>query len=37
MCLGQRGGGHGRITEFAGHIMHQSTWHTVFRGERSEM
>ncbi len=37
MCLGQRGGGHGRITEFAGHIIHQSTWHTVFRGECSEM
>ncbi len=34
MCVGQRGGGHGRITEYAGHIIHQSTWHTVFGGER---
>ncbi len=28
MCVGQRAGGHGRITEYAGHIIHQSTWHT---------
>ncbi len=34
MCVGQRGGGHGRITDYAGHILHQSTWHTVFGGER---
>ncbi len=36
MCVGQRAGGHGRITEYAGHIIHQSTWHTdtVFGGER---
>ncbi len=34
MCVGQRGGDHGRITEYAGHIIHQSTWHTVFGGER---
>ncbi len=33
MRVGQRGGGHSCITEFAGHIIHQSTWHTVFRGE----
>ncbi len=30
-------GGHGRITELAGHIIHQSTWHIVFRGERSKI
>ncbi len=36
-CVGQRGGGHSRITELAGHIIHQSTWHTVFRGERSKI
>ncbi len=36
MCVGQRAGGHGHITEYAGHIIHQSTWHTdtVFGGER---
>ncbi len=28
VCVGQRGGGHSRITEYAGHIIHQSTWHT---------
>ncbi len=37
MCVGQRGGGHGRITEYAGHIIHQSTWHTVFGGECWEL
>ncbi len=36
-CVGQRGGGHGRITELSGHIIHQSTWHTVFREERSKI
>ncbi len=33
MCVRQRGGGHGCITEYAGHIIYQSTWHTVFIGE----
>ncbi len=37
MCVGHRRGGHCRIAEFAGHIIHQSTWHTVFRGERSKI
>ncbi len=38
MCVGQMGGGHDRITaEYAGHIIHQSTWHTVFKGERWEI
>ncbi len=31
--MGQMGGGHSHITEYAGHIIHQRTWHTVFRGE----
>ncbi len=31
MRVGQRGGGHGCITEFAGHIIHQSTWHSIQR------
>ncbi len=35
-CVGQREGGHGHITEFAGHIIHKSTWRTVFSGERSK-
>ncbi len=30
----ERGGGHGCITDYAGHIIHQSTWQTVFGGER---
>ncbi len=34
MCVGQRGGGHGHITEYAGHIIHQITWHTELGGER---
>ncbi len=37
MRVGQRGGGHGRITELAGQIIHRSTWHTVFRGVRSKI
>ncbi len=37
MRVGQRGGGHGRITELAGKIIHRSTWHTVFRAERSKI
>ncbi len=32
MCVRQRGGGHGRSTEYAGHIIYQITWHTVFGG-----
>ncbi len=31
MCVGHI------TTEFAGHIIHRSTWHTVFRGERWKM
>ncbi len=34
ICVWDRGeGGHGRMTEYVGHIIHQSTWHTVFGGE----
>ncbi len=34
MCVLQMGGGQGRITEYTGHSIPQSTWHTVFGGER---
>ncbi len=37
ICYLNMRGGHGRITELAGQIIHRSTWHTVFRGERSKI